>query len=134
MSPAPARPSRPRRAALGALAVVAATAATVATIDFRPEDYGSPGILALEARLAPLAERIPPRARVGLVTDGRRVTDGYFAQYVLAPRILGKGPAYDWVIAIAPRVPAARLAERRGLVLVEDAGGGVSLLRGPGRE
>ena len=86
-------------------------------------------------RFEPLLSSVSQRAELGYLTDAQpgSVTDSAMflgAQYVLAPRLLSKGAANEWVLGNFSR-PAdfAAVGRSNGLRLQQDFGNGVVLFR-----
>jgi hypothetical protein len=86
-------------------------------------------------RFEPLLSSVSQRAELGYLTDAQpgSVTDSAMflgAQYVLAPRLLAKGAANEWVLGNFSR-PAdfAAVGRSNGLRLQQDFGNGVVLFR-----
>jgi hypothetical protein len=92
-------------------------------------------ITAQFSRLDSVQSAIPEKAILGYLTDavpGSVVGDAMFngAQYVLAPRVLQKGTAFELVLGNFTK-PAdfAAVGRAQGLVLERDFGNGVVLFR-----
>jgi hypothetical protein len=86
-------------------------------------------------RLEPLLSVVPKAAEIGYLTDAQpgSVLDLAMllgAQYVLAPRLVARGVAHDWVLGNFSR-PAdfVALGQTNGLRLQKDFGNGVVLFR-----
>jgi hypothetical protein len=86
-------------------------------------------------RFEPLISSVSQSAELGYLTDAQpgSVTDSAMflgAQYVLAPRLLAKGAAHEWVLGNFSR-PAdfAAVGRGKGLHLQQDFGNGVVLFR-----
>lgn len=86
-------------------------------------------------RVGPVASAAPENAVLGYISDAQRgsVADSTLllsAQYVLAPRLLVRGAAHEWVLGNFTR-PAdfAAVGRGHGLSVVQDFGNGVVLFR-----
>jgi hypothetical protein len=91
-------------------------------------------IAARSSIFEPLLAMLPPGAEIGYITDveSGSTNETYMflsAQYYLAPRLLLRGDAHDWVIG-SFRKPANFAAfAARGLRLERDFGNGLLLFR-----
>lgn len=86
-------------------------------------------------RFRPLLGAIPARTEMGYLTDAApgSVADTSMllsAQYVLAPRLVARGTAHDWVVGNFTRPgDFAAVGRSNGLRLEHDFGNGVVLFR-----
>ena len=100
------------------------------------QQYRDPYLISAQfMRFEPLLSAVPERTELGYLTDVEpgSVTDSamlFGAQYVLAPRLVAKGAAHDWVLGNFSR-PADFVAvgQSNGLRLQQDFGNGVVLFR-----
>ena len=95
---------------------------------------GDPFMVTRFMRFEPILSAVPEHAALGYVTDVQSRNLGpamiLSAQFVLAPRLLEKGTAHEWVLGDFTR-PAdfAAVGQRHGLRLQQDFGNGVVLFR-----
>jgi hypothetical protein len=103
--------------------------------DFQQQNRDPYMVSAQFTRFGALLSAIPEGAQIGYITDaapGSAVDTGMFlsAQCVLAPRLLKRGAAQEWVLGNFSR-PAdfASVGRSQGLRLQQDFGEGVVLFR-----
>jgi hypothetical protein len=84
---------------------------------------------------APLLAMVPVDAEVGYLTDAQPGSDAdaslfLSAQYLMAPRILARDTAHDWVLGnFGKPADFAAIGAARGLRLERDFGDGLVLFR-----
>jgi hypothetical protein len=101
-----------------------------------PQQQQDPYLISEQfTRLGPVLSKVPRDAVLGYLSDAqtRSVLDSALmggAQYVLAPRLIERGAAHDWILGNFTQ-PAnfAAVAQNFGLRLEQDFGNGVVLFR-----
>jgi len=144
MGRAPERAPYPFSAIAGvAVAVVLCVAGSLQHYQFESayqQQNADPYQLAAQfVRLAPVRSAVPESAVLGYLTDAQpgSIVDSALlgsAEYVLAPRLVGRDTTHDWVLGNFTR-PAdfAAIGRNAGLRLQQDFGNGVVLFRREGR-
>jgi len=133
------------KAAVAALSVIALYNALIqfGVTDQFATQYPDPyQVMGLQARLRPVAERVPASERMGYFSDAP-LSETYgmaaflAAQHALAPRILLKedaktaGQARYWLGIFTKEENFAQKGQERRLVMEQDLGGYVVLYRKP---
>ena len=100
------------------------------------EQFHDPYMISAQfTRFEPLLAAVPTRAEMGYLTDAPpgSVADTSMllsAQYVLAPRLVARGVAHEWVVGNFTRPgDFAAVGRSNGLRLEQDFGNGVVLFR-----
>jgi hypothetical protein len=100
------------------------------------EQFRDPYMISAQfTRFEPLLAAVPARAEMGYLTDAPpgSVADSSMllsAQYVLAPRLVARGAAHEWVVGNFTRPgDFAAVGRSNGLRLEQDFGNGVVLFR-----
>ncbi len=95
---------------------------------------GADGVSRSEARFRVLKASLPHRGVVGYLSDRADVGAYYLAQYSLVPLIVDRSVDHEWVVGnfFDARRARAHVADAN-LVVVEDFGAGLLLLRRRGR-